>query len=85
VRTVYLPRQAYPGKVNLVLVDERHLDGPANLARHEEIVRGWQPHAAKLDYWHGPGTHLTVLGDAYVGELADHLRRSCLRAEDAGA
>jgi thioesterase domain-containing protein len=85
VRTVYLPRQAYPQKVNLVLVDERHLDGPANLARHEEIVRGWQPHAAKLDYWHGPGTHLTVLGDAYVGELAGHLRRSCLRAEDADA
>jgi thioesterase domain-containing protein len=85
VRTVYVPRHAYPGKVNLVLVDERRLGGPANLARHQEIVRGWQPHAAKLDYWHGPGTHMTVLGDAHVGVLADHLRRSCLRGEDADA
>jgi thioesterase domain-containing protein len=82
---VYLPRQAYPGTVNLVLVDERHLDGPANLARHQEIVRGWRPHAAKLGYWHGPGTHMTVLGDAHVAALADHLRRSCLRAGAADA
>ncbi len=80
-----MPRQAYPGKVNLVLVDDRHLDGPTNLARHQEITQGWRPHAAKLDYWHGPGTHMTVLGDAYVGVLADHWRQSCLRRGDADA
>ncbi|HET8657754.1 MAG TPA: amino acid adenylation domain-containing protein [Micromonosporaceae bacterium] len=85
VRTVYAPREAYPGRVNLVLVDDRHLDGPANLARHQEILRGWRPHAAKLDYWHGPGTHMSVLGDGHVEVLADHLRRTCLSAEAANA
>jgi thioesterase domain-containing protein len=85
VRTVYVPRQEYPGKVHLVLVDDRPLDGPANLARHQEIVRGWRPHAAKLDYSRGPGTHMTVLSDAHVGTLADHLRQSWLRAGGADA
>jgi arthrofactin-type cyclic lipopeptide synthetase C len=81
---VYAPRQAYPGQVNLVLVDDRRLDGPANLARHQEIAAGWRPHAARLDYWAGPGTHMTVLSDAHVGALAKHLRQWGLDRGDPG-
>ncbi|HEX2327661.1 MAG TPA: amino acid adenylation domain-containing protein [Candidatus Angelobacter sp.] len=70
LRTHFKPAKAYPGRLELVLVDSPTLDHSANIARHNEIVSRWKRWAPNLNYVRAPGNHMTVLKGPYVSEIA---------------
>jgi arthrofactin-type cyclic lipopeptide synthetase C len=75
LRTSYIPRQIFGGEFNLVLVpDHRLSDGEASKQMYETEQR-WRCWAPRLEVWHGPGNHITILRQPQVAALAGRLRR----------
>ena len=71
LRTTYQPLQSLRGPVHLVLARDTTLDEAANQRKDDEAVRGWRHWMPGLEYWHGPGNHMTIFRHPHVEELAN--------------
>jgi thioesterase domain-containing protein len=71
LRTTYQPLHTLRGPVHLVLVRDTTLDEAANQRKDDEAVRGWRHWVPGLEYWQGPGNHMTIFRHPHVDELMD--------------
>jgi thioesterase domain-containing protein len=76
VRTHFSPDKSYPGRVQLVLVDDPKLDSEANQRHQKESEARWRRWAPNLVFSHAPGNHMTVLNPPHVAALALFMDKS---------
>ncbi|WP_256082091.1 alpha/beta fold hydrolase, partial [Massilia sp. YIM B04103] len=72
LRTVYAPEGQYPGP--LLLVQAAGSAAAAGEPARREQEQAWRTYAPRLRAWCAPGNHMTVLGAAHAGALAERLR-----------
>jgi thioesterase domain-containing protein len=70
LRCHYCPVEPYPGRAQLLLIDDRHLDQEGNQRRKERLVNGWKFWVPGLVCKTAPGNHMTVLKPPHVSNLA---------------
>jgi arthrofactin-type cyclic lipopeptide synthetase C len=76
LQTSFLPSEAYPGPMRLVLVRTATDDEATCRKKHRRIAAGWQRFAPELVTWRGPGNHMTILKPPHVAALVDWLSAS---------
>ena len=74
LRTNYCPAAGYPDEVGLILVPEAGQDELTCTVAHQAIVEKWKAWIPHLNYWRGPGNHMSVLKQPYVDGFANWLR-----------
>jgi arthrofactin-type cyclic lipopeptide synthetase C len=70
-RNAYWPSTIYSGKTLLVLANAPSLDTVSSMKRHASSIEGWRCWASKLEVWHGPGNHFSILKNPHVQALAE--------------
>jgi thioesterase domain-containing protein len=71
IRARYIPDKPYPGPLQLVLVNDPHLDPASNRQSHQKMAENWKHFAPNLVCVQAPGNHLTMLKQPYVQALAN--------------
>lgn len=85
LRTRYRPpdRQALPAstRVSLVCVDDTRLTPAQNDELNRATEAGWRALAPGLNYWKGPGNHMTILATPQVQPLGQWWLRAISECE----
>jgi arthrofactin-type cyclic lipopeptide synthetase C len=69
LRASYEPRDAHPGTVQLVIVDDVRRTATENDQRGREMIEGWRSFAPELVVRKGAGNHMTTLKTPYVSTI----------------
>jgi len=70
LRTSYVPRRPYLGRVRLVLTVDQQYTAAQNQQRHRDTFKDWTSWAPRIERWIARGNHVTVLKHPSVKELA---------------
>ena len=70
INTRYVPQDRYCDKLHLIGVEQVEDNNSNNFSYYQDYVAKWESHASNVNFWKGPGNHITILNIPYVSELA---------------
>ena len=74
IRTRYVPKSVFTGRVHLILADDERRTTKENQIQRERTLARWLHWAPNLTWWRAPGNHMTMLKAPNVDHIGEHLK-----------